>query len=669
MNRARSVCMRRLGGSSLFAAAMATAIGGLGGAVVADPPQSKHYKVYDLLAATPIGAWRVIGGHGDRIGTVCTAMDWTGIGRYDVMVGSRRAAPSTTGYVKVFSGDDGSLLYTFKPAVGETEDSSFPHAYLGDEDDNGVPDVVAIGVSTWGGGDGVVFIYDHLLLPPTFAEFDDDAIYTIVGQDGLDEGTGYNLDVGQFNTDTSLDLAIGAARKNNPNGDITNAGACYIIHDLLDLGPDNVLLVDGDVVQYGDHCQTKLSVDLIVIPDNEGGTGDEIALGQSSYWVTQDTCTGDKEDILGRVKIWNDGTPTNIDHLDLCGCADLDVGGTCESAPNFVCFGHRIDRAGDVDNDDDMDLIISDGQNNQAHVFIFDDVGGDYDLKWTLRADNTDRFGREVIGIGDVDGDGHYDVAVADEKWDSLTQNDLGRVFVYSSRTLTDTGSNVQEPLFTITGELADARLGERMGNVEDLNHDGFPDLAVAAVDYNDHLHAGPPDLAHGAVYGVFTPTMPIDSVTTDKGTDYGTNVQSDIEASDDVDYAVDSDENGLARLEVKFDVSLYSEDLDIGFIALSFEVDTVGASDHTDVDVQMLQDGGGWTVIDSTTTVLNGGADVLLIYAGDGAGGAVDNGDTEHIPELTEVVTVLVGVQSNGADVDFRAFFDKVTLMVSPNY
>jgi hypothetical protein len=93
--------------------------------------------------------------------------------------------------------------------------------------------------------------------------------------------------------------------------------------------------------------------------------------------------------------------------------------------------------------------------------------------------DGTDaNYGWSVVGAGDVNGDGHADLAVAAPS----AMTDVGRVHLYlgSATGLRPT------PALSLTGpDRFSLRFGERMAGAGDLNGDGYADLAVGPVGFS----------------------------------------------------------------------------------------------------------------------------------------------------------------------------------------
>ncbi|MFO0983024.1 MAG: integrin alpha [Planctomycetota bacterium] len=84
-------------------------------------------------------------------------------------------------------------------------------------------------------------------------------------------------------------------------------------------------------------------------------------------------------------------------------------------------------------------------------------------------------FGSAVAGVGDVDGDGHDDVAVA-APMDSIQFDEAGRVSVFS-------GKN-GFPLYLLFGSQTREHFGWSLSGLGDLDGDGYDDLIVGTPDY-----------------------------------------------------------------------------------------------------------------------------------------------------------------------------------------
>jgi hypothetical protein len=108
-----------------------------------------------------------------------------------------------------------------------------------------------------------------------------------------------------------------------------------------------------------------------------------------------------------------------------------------------------------------------------------------------------DNFGAAVAAIGDVDGDGREDFAVAAPNGDGAAAALSGEVTVFR-------GGGRGTVLARLSGEQALDRFGAHLTGGCDLDHDGRPDLVVGAT----HHSPAPDRWLGGAVYVHFGPTL-----------------------------------------------------------------------------------------------------------------------------------------------------------------
>jgi hypothetical protein len=131
-------------------------------------------------------------------------------------------------------------------------------------------------------------------------------------------------------------------------------------------------------------------------------------------------------------------------------------------------LGVGVERAGDVDGDGTPDVIASAPGSGRAYVY----AGRSGALLMTLDAEQEDEsFGRHVMGVGDVDGDGHSDLLVGAPQNDEAGE-DAGRAALYSGKD----GSILKQ----WRGEEAGDRLGEAVAG---RSEDGVNFLILGAPD------------------------------------------------------------------------------------------------------------------------------------------------------------------------------------------
>ncbi len=147
-------------------------------------------------------------------------------------------------------------------------------------------------------------------------------------------------------------------------------------------------------------------------------------------------------------------------------------------------MGYAIGDAGDVDGDTIHDIIAGGPIDGAGRARVYSGATGA--ILWHFDGEALgDNFGAAVSGAGDVDGDGHADVAVGAPLNDAAGTN-AGKVYVYSGLT----GAVIRTHLGAST-----ALFGSGLANAGDINGDGKSDLIVGAPG------AGPAPLGRAYVY------------------------------------------------------------------------------------------------------------------------------------------------------------------------
>jgi hypothetical protein len=132
--------------------------------------------------------------------------------------------------------------------------------------------------------------------------------------------------------------------------------------------------------------------------------------------------------------------------------------------------------AGDVTGDDEADLVVgAPGETGAGRIFLFRGQPGRGRPFYAWSRPGTQfgaQFGARIAAGGDVDGDGIGDFAVAEPKYDAgLT--DAGRVHMYY-------GSPAEpDAVWSYASNIASLELGTGLARLNDVNNDGFADLAA----------------------------------------------------------------------------------------------------------------------------------------------------------------------------------------------
>jgi hypothetical protein len=185
--------------------------------------------------------------------------------------------------------------------------------------------------------------------------------------------------------------------------------------------------------------------------------------------------------ILWPVEVACDGVPSS----GRAAAADW-VG---EANQSFASFGISIAAAGDVNGDGYGDVIVGaaefdNGQVGEGKVFVYhgSPVGLPTTPDWSVEGEQAGaNFGVSVGTAGDVNGDGYDDVIVGANFYDN-GQTDEGRASVYhgSASGLSPTPSWIAE------SNQADAVFGYSARTAGDVNGDGYDDVIVGAMAYDN---------------------------------------------------------------------------------------------------------------------------------------------------------------------------------------
>lgn len=219
----------------------------------------------------------------------------------------------------------------------------------------------------------------------------------------------------------------------------------------------------------------RLPVTLICLSTLLGSA--RSALGQSLEW----SAVGLTNDRLRQM--------ASIDDLDGDGFRDLMVstnegvirvlsGATGLEIHSFP--GNNVASAGDVNNDGQPDLLVSesDNQGNRTTRVYSGELGVvDTIYQLSVPSGETGEFGSAFDGVGDLDGDGWDDFVLGNHEASPGGLTNAGGATVFSGQT--------GAVMFQFNGTVAGDRLGYKVASAGDVNNDGTPDVLVAAGDFS----------------------------------------------------------------------------------------------------------------------------------------------------------------------------------------
>jgi Ca2+-binding RTX toxin-like protein len=267
----------------------------------------------------------------------------------------------------------------------------------------------------------------------------------------------------------------------------------------------NVSDIDGSngfvVASAGASTLTGFSV---------AGTGDLNGDGFRDFVVSAVSAATAAGTKAGRVYVvYGDtgGFPASLDPATLDGTNGFRINGA--TAEDYA--GWSVADAGDVNGDGVTDLLIGAARadttlGNEGAAYVVFGRTGDFPAQLDLSAlDGSNGFrvqgqfaygelGRSISGIGDINGDGIDDIAVA--AWQTPSG---GETYVIFGKTTPFAASMQPSALngsngFKIVGEI-NSRLGVSVASAGDVNGDGLDDMIVGASNGNGY---------RGAAYVVF---------------------------------------------------------------------------------------------------------------------------------------------------------------------
>lgn len=378
--------------------------------------------------------------------SVSDAGDVNNDGFDDVIVGSPAGGGSNE-YARVYSGLDGSLLFSFVGAQSLStfgDDFGWSVSGAGDANGDGFDDVL-VG-APWAAGPvsstGSVRLYSGL---------DGTLLREWFGEEGGDR-FGHSLsDAGDVNGDGFADVIVGSVRGNQPVSSVADAriysGFDGSVLQSFHLGGSSGGSVSGAGDVNGDGFD-----DVIMLDSSTGGA--IVFSGVDGSQIHAISFPAD--DVSGAGDVNADGFADLIvgGGFDAHVISGIDgsllnslIGAISSCGP----VGHHVSDAGDVNADGFDDVIVGNCTSLLGSARVFS--GADWTVLFVLEQDSLgEEFGNSVSGAGDMNGDGFADVIVG-AKRDSEFFFEGGNARVFSG-----------VPVSTIGPDLCSGDGGDQLG-------------------------------------------------------------------------------------------------------------------------------------------------------------------------------------------------------------
>ena len=415
--------------------------------------------------------------------SVGTAGDVNRDGYHDVIVGAYGYANGQTeeGRAFVYHGSAAGLSASANwTAESNQANARFGYSVstAGDVNGDGYADVIvgAYLYDRFKGEEGGAFVYrgsaNGLTVAATWSAVSDQATAFF----GVSVST-----AGDVNGDGNSDVIVGAYRYDNGQ---TDEGRAFVY-----LGSATALSGGADWTAESDQASAQFGWSVETAGDVNGDGYSDVIVGAYLF------DNGETDE--GRTFVFH-GSPTGL---------SATAAWTAESDQATALFGYSVGTAGDVNDDGYSDVIVGaitydSGENNEGRAFVYHGsaTGLSATADWTAESNQANaKFGYSVGAAGDVNGDGYSDVIVGAVTY-NIGEIDAGRAFVYhgSMAGLSDTAN------WTAEGDQAEAWFGWSVSTAGDVNGDGYSDVIVGAVGYdNVAFNDGRVFVYHGSAVGL----------------------------------------------------------------------------------------------------------------------------------------------------------------------
>ncbi len=151
-------------------------------------------------------------------------------------------------------------------------------------------------------------------------------------------------------------------------------------------------------------------------------------------------------------------------------------------SPTGSKYGSSVAIIGDVNNDGFADIAVS-ASNFESYagkVFIYSGSNvakGDMTPIATISGEKAGAmFGWSLAGVGDVDGDGYWDLLVGAPYFEIDPGDSKGKIYLYGGKSMAGGSPSVQK---AVIGQIVNEKLGEYIATAGDIDGDAIPDFAV----------------------------------------------------------------------------------------------------------------------------------------------------------------------------------------------
>lgn len=285
-----------------------------------------------------------------------------------------------------------------------------------------------------------------------------------LGQVALSAQSGYSVaNAGDLNGDGFQDMAVGIYGYSNGQ---TSEGAVFIY-----FGSASGVATTASAVLEVNQASARLGASVASAGDVNGDGFDDLIVGAPLFDVVN------QDD--GRAFLYFGGA----------GAFDTTADAVLGLSQGSAFFGVSVAGAGDVNGDGYADVLVGSsgfdggGTNSGAALLYFGGAGAfNTTVDANLQSSNAGvRLGSSVAGVGDVNGDGFADILIGSPFYANGQANE-GAAFLYlGGAGAFNTGTDAHYEI-----NQADAEFGTSVAAAGDINGDGFSDVIVGALRYDN---------------------------------------------------------------------------------------------------------------------------------------------------------------------------------------